>query len=139
MFSCAGAKCPCDKSMKVTPVLSLPECWQSTHTHTHTHTCTHLRTHTHTHTHTQTHTHTHTHTNTHTYTHVWLAQVSLPACLGPLAMARSFVLVGDHYQLPPLVVSPAALAGGYGESLFRRLSEAHPQVRDAVWQVAFSI
>ncbi|KAF5826217.1 AAA domain-containing protein [Dunaliella salina] len=42
-------------------------------------------------------------------------------------MARSFVLVGDHYQLPPLVASPAALAGGYGESLFRRLSEAHPQ------------
>jgi len=58
-----------------------------------------------------------------------LVQVSLPACLGPLALARSFVLVGDHYQLPPLVVSPAALAGGFGESLFRRLSEAHPQVR----------
>eukprot|EP00983_Pelagomonas_calceolata_P133675 1161984-Pelagomonas_calceolata.AAC.6 len=55
------------------------------------------------------------------------SQVSLPASLGPLSMARSFVLVGDHYQLPPLVASPAALAGGYGESLFRRLSEAHPQ------------
>lgn len=37
--------------------------------------------------------------------------------------------VGDHYQLPPLVQSAAAAQGGLGESLFRRLCEAHPQVR----------
>ena len=42
--------------------------------------------------------------------------------------ARTFVLVGDHNQLPPLVTSAAAEAGGLGRSLFRLLSEAHPQV-----------
>lgn len=55
------------------------------------------------------------------------SQVSLPACLGPLSLAESFVLVGDHYQLPPLVTSPLAAAQGFGQSLFLRLCEAHPQ------------
>ncbi|KAG2453466.1 hypothetical protein HYH02_001687 [Chlamydomonas schloesseri] len=55
------------------------------------------------------------------------SQVTLPASLGPLALGRSFLLVGDHYQLSPLVQSREAAAGGLGVSLFRRLSEAHPQ------------
>lgn len=54
------------------------------------------------------------------------SQISTPAVLAPLLKARSFVLVGDHYQLSPLVTSPEAAAQGYGVSLFRRLSEAHP-------------
>lgn len=61
-------------------------------------------------------------------------QMAVPAVLGPLLRARSFVLVGDHYQLPPLCVSAAAADDGRGEddgappeSLFRRLCEAHPQ------------
>lgn len=58
------------------------------------------------------------------------SQVTLPASLGPLALGRSFLLVGDHYQLSPLVQSREAAAGGLGVSLFRRLSEAHPQVSD---------
>lgn len=33
------------------------------------------------------------------------SQVTLPTCLGPLRFAERFVLVGDHYQLPPLVRS----------------------------------
>ena len=41
---------------------------------------------------------------------------------------RAFTLVGDHYQLPPLVTSRAAEEGGLGVSLFKRLCEAHPQV-----------
>eukprot|EP00887_Chlorella_sp_A99_P004604 scaffold4.g4604.t1 len=53
-------------------------------------------------------------------------QITLPATLGPLLRARSFVLVGDHNQLPPLVSSRAAAEGGLGVSLFRRLAEAHP-------------
>lgn len=53
----------------------------------------------------------------------------LPASLGPLLKARAFVLVGDHNQLPPLVTCKEAEAGGLGESLFKRLSDAHPQVR----------
>ncbi|GLI58557.1 hypothetical protein VaNZ11_000304 [Volvox africanus] len=55
------------------------------------------------------------------------SQVTLPASIGSLALARSFLLVGDHYQLSPLVVSREAAQGGLGISLFRRLSEAHPQ------------
>ena len=31
------------------------------------------------------------------------SQITLPTCLGPLRFADKFVLVGDHFQLPPLV------------------------------------
>ncbi len=55
-------------------------------------------------------------------------QVTVPAVLGPLLRARAFVLVGDHYQLPPLVSSKEAYERGLGASLFRMLAEAHPQV-----------
>ncbi|KAL9321686.1 hypothetical protein ACSQ67_009739 [Phaseolus vulgaris] len=54
-------------------------------------------------------------------------QTTLPVSLGPLTFASMFVLVGDHYQLPPLVQSTEARENGMGISLFRRLSEAHPQ------------
>jgi DNA replication ATP-dependent helicase Dna2 len=39
-------------------------------------------------------------------------QTSQPAILGALMAADSFVLVGDHMQLPPLVSSEIAQAGG---------------------------
>lgn len=54
------------------------------------------------------------------------SQITLPTILGPLLHARKFVLVGDHYQLPPLVQNKAALAGGLDVSLFRQLSENQP-------------
>ncbi|XP_019095046.1 PREDICTED: DNA replication ATP-dependent helicase/nuclease DNA2-like isoform X2 [Camelina sativa] len=53
-------------------------------------------------------------------------QIALPVSIGPLLFASTFVLVGDHYQLPPLVQSTEARENGMGISLFRRLSEAHP-------------
>ncbi|KAI0225461.1 DNA replication endonuclease-helicase Dna2 [Massospora cicadina] len=53
------------------------------------------------------------------------SQVTLPICVGPLRFARRFVLVGDHYQLPPLVRNPKAKRDGLATSLFKRLSEAH--------------
>lgn len=53
------------------------------------------------------------------------SQITLPTILGPLLHARKFVLVGDHYQLPPLVQNKAALEGGMDVSLFRQLSEEH--------------
>lgn len=55
------------------------------------------------------------------------SQITLPTCLGPLRYADKFVLVGDHFQLPPLVKSIPARKGGLEVSLFRRLSDAHPE------------
>ncbi|CAL9752324.1 unnamed protein product, partial [Musa acuminata subsp. burmannicoides] len=52
--------------------------------------------------------------------------------LGPLMLASKFVLVGDHYQLPPLVQSTEARENGMCISLFCRLSEAHPQAISAL-------
>ncbi|XP_058204643.1 DNA replication ATP-dependent helicase/nuclease JHS1 isoform X2 [Rhododendron vialii] len=59
-------------------------------------------------------------------------QTTLPVSLGPLMYASKFVLVGDHYQLPPLVQSTEGLENGMGVSLFCRLSEAHPQAISAL-------
>ncbi|GAA5964056.1 hypothetical protein JCM3765_000884 [Sporobolomyces pararoseus] len=55
------------------------------------------------------------------------SQVTLPTCLGPLRFADKFILVGDHNQLPPLVRNHDARQGGLDVSLFKLLSEAHPQ------------
>ena len=49
-----------------------------------------------------------------------------------LFCCRAFTLVGDHYQLPPLVTSRAAEEGGLGVSLFKRLCDSHPQVPPAL-------
>ena len=55
------------------------------------------------------------------------SQITLPTCLGPLRFADTFILVGDHYQLPPLVKNPEARALGLDVSLFKLLSTAHPE------------
>ncbi|XP_040831779.1 DNA replication ATP-dependent helicase/nuclease DNA2 [Ochotona curzoniae] len=49
------------------------------------------------------------------------SQISQPICLGPLFFSRRFVLVGDHQQLPPLVLNREARELGMSESLFKRL------------------
>ncbi|GAW26358.1 putative DNA replication ATP-dependent helicase dna2 [Rosellinia necatrix] len=54
------------------------------------------------------------------------SQITLPICLGPIRLARTFVLVGDHNQLPPLVQNDEARAGGLDISLFKLLSDTHP-------------
>ncbi|XP_075390457.1 DNA replication ATP-dependent helicase/nuclease DNA2 [Tenrec ecaudatus] len=51
------------------------------------------------------------------------SQISQPVCLGPLFFSRRFVLVGDHQQLPPLVLNREARALGMSESLFQRLGQ----------------
>ncbi|XP_070220771.1 DNA replication ATP-dependent helicase/nuclease DNA2 isoform X3 [Bos mutus] len=51
------------------------------------------------------------------------SQISQPVCLGPLFFSRRFVLVGDHQQLPPLVLNREARALGMSESLFKRLEQ----------------
>lgn len=53
------------------------------------------------------------------------SQVTLPTCLGPIRYAEKFILVGDHFQLSPLVKSPEAQKGGLDVSLFKRLNDAH--------------
>lgn len=55
------------------------------------------------------------------------SQITLPVCLGPIRMARTFILVGDHYQLPPLVQNKAAQEGGLDVSLFKLLSDGQPE------------
>ncbi|KAH0562444.1 hypothetical protein GP486_002869 [Trichoglossum hirsutum] len=55
------------------------------------------------------------------------SQLTLPVCLGPIRMAKTFILVGDHYQLPPLVRNESAKEGGLDISLFRLLSEMYPR------------
>ncbi|KAI6249781.1 DNA replication ATP-dependent helicase/nuclease DNA2 [Erysiphe necator] len=54
------------------------------------------------------------------------SQITLPVCLGPIRLSHTFVLVGDHYQLPPLVQNEEARKGGLDISLFMLLSEGHP-------------
>ena len=55
------------------------------------------------------------------------SQITLPVCLGPIRMAKTFILVGDHFQLPPLVQNKQAQEGGLDVSLFKLLSDAHPE------------
>ncbi|OLL26694.1 DNA replication ATP-dependent helicase/nuclease dna2 [Neolecta irregularis DAH-3] len=55
------------------------------------------------------------------------SQIPLPVSLGPLRYSKTFVLVGDHYQLPPLVRNAEAQRGGLDVSLFKLLCETHPQ------------
>lgn len=55
------------------------------------------------------------------------SQITLPICAGPIRMANTFVLVGDHNQLPPVVKNEEARAGGLDVSLFKLLSDSHPQ------------
>lgn len=55
------------------------------------------------------------------------SQITLPICAGPIRMAKTFVLVGDHNQLPPVVKNEAAREGGLDVSLFKLLSDRHPQ------------
>ena len=54
------------------------------------------------------------------------SQITLPVCLGPIRMSKTFILVGDHYQLPPLVQNKEAQEGGLDISLFKLLSDTHP-------------
>lgn len=55
------------------------------------------------------------------------SQITLPICAGPIRMANTFVLVGDHNQLPPVVRNEEAREGGLDVSLFKLLSDSHPE------------
>ncbi|CAI4039539.1 hypothetical protein SMKI_08G2070 [Saccharomyces mikatae IFO 1815] len=55
------------------------------------------------------------------------SQISMPVALGPLRYGHRFIMVGDHYQLPPLVKNEAARLGGLEESLFKTFCEKYPE------------
>ena len=54
------------------------------------------------------------------------AQALEPACWGAIFKANKAVLAGDHLQLPPTVLSDAAVKGGLAETLFARAHEKWP-------------
>jgi ATP-dependent RNA/DNA helicase IGHMBP2 len=43
-----------------------------------------------------------------------------------LLKSKRVIMSGDHLQLPPVIISPSALAGGLGVSLFERLGKLLP-------------
>ena len=51
-------------------------------------------------------------------------QASEPSALVPIIRGcRQLILVGDHKQLPPTVISEKAEKGGLNQSLFERLNK----------------
>jgi len=46
-----------------------------------------------------------------------------PSAWIPIQYAKRLVLAGDHFQLPPTVISPEAIRGGFNISLMERLLE----------------
>ena len=55
------------------------------------------------------------------------SQISEPLALGPILLADKFVMIGDFYQLNPLVKSPYAEKKGLNISLFERICRQHPE------------
>lgn len=54
------------------------------------------------------------------------AQASMPSTLIPILKAERFVLVGDHFQLPPVVLSQEAKELGLDTSLMSYLAGLYP-------------
>jgi superfamily I DNA and/or RNA helicase len=55
-------------------------------------------------------------------------QSTEPGCWIPLTRCRRLVLAGDHFQLPPTVLSREAAAEGYGISLLERLAARYGEM-----------
>jgi DNA replication ATP-dependent helicase Dna2 len=55
------------------------------------------------------------------------SQVSEPIAVGPILLAEKFVMIGDYYQLNPLVKSYLSEKKGMGKSLFEKLSKNNPE------------
>lgn len=54
------------------------------------------------------------------------AQASLPSAMIPIIKCNRFVLVGDHYQLPPVVINQEARELGLDQSLMDYLANQYP-------------
>ena len=55
------------------------------------------------------------------------SQITMTTVLGPLLYCKKFILVGDHYQLPPILKIKSDLSINAPPSLFKALSESHPE------------
>ena len=55
------------------------------------------------------------------------SQINEPMTLGPLMISKKFVMIGDYYQLNPLVKSKLSKAKGFQKSLFEKLCKLHPK------------
>jgi superfamily I DNA and/or RNA helicase len=53
------------------------------------------------------------------------SQATEPACWPPILRAEKLVLAGDHFQLPPTILSAEAAKDGFGVSLLERLAIQH--------------
>ncbi len=70
------------------------------------------------------------------------SQITIPAILGALRLAKRFILVGDEKQLPPLVLSKEAAAQGLADSLFsylKRLDDDYMKEWDATSSACVSL
>jgi DNA replication ATP-dependent helicase Dna2 len=54
------------------------------------------------------------------------SQISEPLALGPILVSDRFIMIGDFYQLNPLVKSNIAEKKGLNVSLFERICKKHP-------------
>ena len=55
------------------------------------------------------------------------AQALEAACWIPIRKATRVILAGDHCQLPPTIMSLAAMKGGLDKTLMERIVENHPE------------
>ncbi len=54
------------------------------------------------------------------------SQASIPSTLIPILKADRFILIGDHFQLPPVVISRDAVDKGLDNSLMNYLAQKYP-------------
>jgi predicted DNA helicase len=57
-------------------------------------------------------------------------QATEPSCLVPITHAKKVVMAGDHQQLPPTVKNMKAAEKGFKNSLFERLTETYPDIKN---------
>lgn len=57
-------------------------------------------------------------------------QATEPSCLVPITHAKKVVMAGDHRQLPPTVKNRKAAEKGLSDTLFERLAENHPAIKN---------
>ena len=57
-------------------------------------------------------------------------QSTEPSCLIPITHGQKVVMAGDHRQLPPTVKNLKAANKGFEDTLFERLAESHPEIKN---------